>query len=114
MNVASIVPFLVMKGMAMYDRLKPKDAWDVYFCMKNHPGGLGALTLEFEPHVSHALVREGLGKIAGKFASPDHIGPRHVADFDEIEDPDDRAIRQRDAHEVVAELIRRLGIDPVE
>jgi len=32
-RVASIVPFLVIKGMALYDRLKEKDAWDIYFCL---------------------------------------------------------------------------------
>jgi hypothetical protein len=29
-RVASIVPFLVMKGMALDERLKEKDAWDIY------------------------------------------------------------------------------------
>ena len=33
-RVASIVPFLVMKGMALADRLKEKDPWDIYYCVK--------------------------------------------------------------------------------
>ena len=32
-RIASIVPFIVMKGMALADRLKEKDAWDVYYCL---------------------------------------------------------------------------------
>ena len=32
-RVASIVPFLVMKGMALADRLKEKDAYDIVFCV---------------------------------------------------------------------------------
>jgi hypothetical protein len=31
-RVASVVSFLVMKGMALHERLKEKDAWDIYFC----------------------------------------------------------------------------------
>jgi hypothetical protein len=39
-RVAAIVPFIVMKGMALADRLKEKDAWDIYFCLKHHSGGV--------------------------------------------------------------------------
>lgn len=109
-RVASIVPFMVMKGMAMHDRLKEKDAWDIYFCVTNYPGGLDALVEEFRPHLDHGLVREGLEKIASKFASEKLIGPKHVADFEELDDPEAREIRQRDAYEKVNYLLEKLGI----
>lgn len=38
-RVSSVVAFLVMKGMALSDRLKEKDAWDIYFTVTNYPGG---------------------------------------------------------------------------
>ena len=82
-RVASIVPFLVMKGMALDDRLKEKDAWDIYYCIQNYPGGLDHLIGEFRPHIEHGLVKEGLEKIAKHFASEKHMGPRFVADFEE-------------------------------
>ncbi|HEX9014832.1 MAG TPA: hypothetical protein VF960_02390 [Chloroflexota bacterium] len=110
-RVAGIVPFLVMKGMALHDRLKEKDAWDIYFCLRYYPGGLDALVEEFRPHLGNSLVREGLRKISEKFASPEHVGPRFVADFDGLEDSDDRALRQRDAYERVSELLERLKKD---
>ncbi|MDZ4159635.1 MAG: hypothetical protein U1B80_07580, partial [Anaerolineaceae bacterium] len=34
LRVASIVPFLVMKAMALADRLMEKDAWDIYYCIR--------------------------------------------------------------------------------
>ena len=37
-RIAAIIPFLSMKGMAMASRLKEKDSWDVYYCMRNYPG----------------------------------------------------------------------------
>jgi len=107
-RVASIVPFLVMKGMALRDRMKEKDAWDVYYCVRYYPGGLPALIEDFRPHVDHGLVREGLTNIAEKFASETHVGPKWVADFEDVTDPDDRALLQRDAYERISYLLRAL------
>ena len=109
-QVASIAPFLVMKGMALEDRLKEKDAWDIYYCLKNYPGGLDALAAEFRPLAEHGLVKEGLEKIAEHFASDEHVGFRFVADFEELTDPDERAIRQRDAYERASYLLNKLGV----
>jgi hypothetical protein len=36
-QVASIVPFLVMKAQALNSRLKEKDAYDIYYCVSNFP-----------------------------------------------------------------------------
>lgn len=109
-QVASIVSFLVMKGMALDDRLKEKDAWDIYFCVLNYPDGLDALAEQLRSHIRHALVREGLTKIAKHFASEKQVGPKYVADFEEISDPEDRALLQRDAYERVSYILNKLGI----
>ena len=109
-RVASIVPFLVMKGMALEDRLKEKDAWDICYCIKNYPGGIDALVEEFRPHVGHGLVKEGLEKIAKQFASEKHVGPKFVADFEELSDTEEREILERDAYEQVTFLLEKLGI----
>jgi len=109
-RVSSVVAFLVMKGMALHDRLKEKDAWDIYFTLTNYPGGLDALAGEIEPHIGHGLVQEGLRKIAEQFASPEHVGPKFVADFEEVQDREDRALLLRDAFEKVDHLLRSLKI----
>lgn len=111
-RVASIVPFFVMKGMAMETRMKEKDAWDIYYCLLNYPGGIDALAEEFKPHLNHGLVKEGLQKIAGKFSSEKAFGPKSVVDFEEIDDPDERERIQRDAYERVNALLGKLGIKP--
>ncbi len=87
-RVSSAVAFLVMKAMALHDRMKEKDAWDICFTVTHYPGGLDALIEEFRPHLLNRLVQEGLQKIAGKFASPQHTGPKFVADFEDVQDPD--------------------------
>lgn len=108
-RVASVVPFLVMKGMALHDRLKEKDAHDIYFIVLNYPGGLVQLAEEFKPYESDKLVREGLRKIADKFASVDHVGPRHVADFAEATNTDERDRLRRDAFERIGRLLELVG-----
>jgi hypothetical protein len=108
-RVASMVPFLIMKGMALEDRLKEKDAWDIYYCMKNYPGGIDALVEEIQPHTEHGLIKEGLQKIAKHFASEKHLGPKFVADFEEVTDAEEREILQRDAYEQVNYLLEKLG-----
>lgn len=111
LRVASIVPFLVMKAMALAGRLMEKDSWDIYYCVRYYPGGINMLADEFRPHLENRLVQEALAKIAEKFASPEHVGPRHVADFDDITDPEERARLQRDAFERVNALLSRLQGD---
>jgi predicted nucleotidyltransferase len=109
-RVSSIIAFLVMKGMALHDRLKEKDAWDLYFTLTNYPGGLDALAAEIQPHIGRGLVQDGLKKIADKFATVTHVGPKFVADFEEVQEADTRATLMRDAFEKMDYLLRALKI----
>jgi len=52
-RVTSIVPFLILKGMALEDRLKEKDSWDIYYSVINYPGRLDALVEVFKPYLNH-------------------------------------------------------------
>ncbi len=99
-----------MKGMAMDARIKEKDAWDIYYCVLNYPGGLNALAGEFKPYLHHGLVREGLQKIAAKFSSEKDFGPTSVAEFEGIDAPEERERIQRDAYERVNALLQKLEI----
>ena len=56
------------------------------------------------------MVKEGLEKIKDKFASEKHIGPKFVADFEELDDPEEREILERDAYEKVTYLLENLGV----
>jgi hypothetical protein len=48
-HVASIPALLAMKGFALHGRQKNKDAYDVYFCVRNYPGGIEALARDCAP-----------------------------------------------------------------
>jgi hypothetical protein len=109
-RVSSAIAFLAMKGMALHDRLKEKDAWDIYLTLTNYPGGLDALVAEIQPHAKHGLVQEGLQKIAGKFATMTHVVPKFVADFEDVQEIEERAILMRDAFEKMDYLLSALKI----
>lgn len=105
LRVSTIVPFLVMKAMALASRLMEKDAWDIYYCIRYYPGGISGLVDEFQPHLKNRLVQEALAILGEKFASPEHVGPKHVADFEDITDSEERVLLQRDAFERVNALL---------
>ena len=109
-RVAGVVPFLVMKGMTIWTRKDPKDAYDIYYVVNNYPSGLDGLVKAFELYRHHRLVREGLGKIRSKFVSPENIGPAWVAEFMEITDAEEVGRVSRDTYEKVSYLLDRLGI----
>jgi len=109
-RVASIGAFLVTKGMALWTRMKEKDAFDIYFCIRNFPGGIETLAEKIKPIVENRLAREGLGKVKAKFDTTNSIGPNFVSDFLEISDSEEREIIKREAFELVTLLMDKIGI----
>lgn len=109
-QVASIPAFIIMKGFALKGRLKEKDSWDIYYCLRQYPGGIEKLIREMEPFKRNKLAQEALGVITEKFSAPDSVGPVHVVNFDEITDPEERERVQRDAYERVQALIKGIGL----
>jgi hypothetical protein len=107
-KVASIVPFLVMKGMALYGRAEEKDAYDIFYCLRNYPGGMDAIVAAFKPYMANNLVKEGLSRIAENFTSRYPRGPEHVVRFLDITDEEEQARTERDAFERVDYLIKDL------
>lgn len=119
-KIASIVPFLVTKGMALWSRYKEKDAYDIHFCLQYYPGGIDAVIAEAKKHLGNRLVREGLEKIRAKFIAIEETGPVWAANFavpdeDRRDNPEGQErweITRRDAFERVERLMQALGIQP--
>ena len=109
-KVASVVPFLVMKGMALWQRKKEKDAYDIYFTILHFPGGIDNLVEVFKPVINNKLVKEGLGKILSKFNKINSIGPTWLVEFLDIEDREEGERVKRDSFERVAVLMEKLEI----
>lgn len=80
-SVASIPALLVIKGFALGNRLKEKDAYDIYYCVRNYSGGPGKLARDCMPLMQHRDAMRGYSFIEQKFASIDSYGPTSVSNF---------------------------------
>ena len=103
-SVVAVVPYIIMKTAAM-GRGKAKDAYDIYFIIKHYVGGVKELAKEFEPVRGKNLVTEAKEKLAGKFASENHAGPKDVVDFLDLDDEESIEMTKRDAYEQVQALL---------
>jgi hypothetical protein len=115
MLVASIPALLVMKGYALVQRDKKKDAYDIYFSVRNFPGGPGRLAEECRRLLDDPVAREGLANIAAKFDGADGFGPTTVRMFLEGTDLPDGMTpdqMQEDAFRQVRTLLQGLGLLP--
>lgn len=109
-NVVAVVPYIIMKTAAM-GRGKAKDAYDIYFIIKHYSGGVKELAGEFKPVADKNLVLEMRNKLAGKFASANHAGPKDVSDFLDLEDEEEIEMIKRDAYEQVQALLNLIVVE---
>lgn len=79
--VCSIPVLLAMKGYALQNRLKRKDAYDIYFCVRNYPDGIEALANACQEVLHQPSGREGYEYIREKFSAIDSFGPDSVRKF---------------------------------
>jgi hypothetical protein len=110
-KIADIIPFLVMKGMALWERYKEKDAYDIYFTLLHYPGSIDELVKIIKPFKSNKLVTEGLGKIRAKFKNIDAPGPVWLINFEDVEEEEERERLRRDSYERVNAFLDALGIE---
>ena len=111
--VASIPALLAMKGYAIANRLKEKDAYDIYYSIRNFPSGIEALVATTEPLLAFETARIGYLHIADKFRHPEDFGPTRVRQF--ADRPDMLAERtadqwQQDAFGQVDAWLSALGL----
>lgn len=59
--VCSIPALLAMKGHAICGRYKQKDAYDIYYCVRNYPGGFLLWPRHADPCVAIRALRRAFG-----------------------------------------------------
>jgi len=113
--VASIPALLAMKGFAVQGRHKQKDACDIYYCVRNYPGGVEALAAACRALLSDAGGEQGYRHITAKFHDVDDYGPTCVRRFVEAtmllgeRTPEQRQV---DAFGQVDAWLRAMGMRP--
>jgi hypothetical protein len=108
-RVAGIAAFLTMKSIALHARERPKDAYDIHYCLEHYPDGIEGLVAQFLSLKDDELVIEGVQKLAAKFRSEEDDGPRMVADVEEAVG-DYRAIRKLSVYSRVNEFLTALAV----
>jgi hypothetical protein len=111
--VCSIPALLAMKGHALNGRYKQKDAYDIYYCIRNYPTGIESLARDCWPLLEHPSGVKGYGFINEKFDTLDGHGPICVRNFvEESRLLGDRTAEQwqQDAFGQVDAWLRALGL----
>lgn len=79
--VCSIPALIAMKGHALPGRLKQRDAYDIYYSIRNYPDGIEALAEACRPLLDHESGATGYRIVAEKFDTSDGFGPTCVRRF---------------------------------
>ena len=120
---ANLVSFTCLKSLAFDQRFERKDAHDLIYCIEYAPDGIDAVAEAFrkERDGKHgAVIQEALAILRTRFAQDENTegfrkdGPVSVAKFelgesDEVDQREARALRQRDASDVIERLLRKIG-----
>ena len=107
-QVASVSDTLIMKSLALNGRDKPKDAYDLCYCLRYVHGGVVAVAANWRKRSGEDHVRAARDILRDKFATPSSYGPTQVVEFRAAADADERAIDARTAYETVQVFLRLL------
>lgn len=114
-RVAALPDFLVLKIYALAGRDKPKDAYDLCYCLDHYPHGIESLAGEINARLKgdHSeMVAQALNLLREKFASADHYGPHQYALFLSEDGGEEVGHRQR-SFRLVNSLLENLSLDLV-
>ena len=107
-RVISIIPYIVMKTAAL-GRGKPKDAYDIYYCINHYEGGIKMLLNEMLPYKDKGLIKSTCEKLSEKFASPNHSGSVDIVNFMNIVDDEESEQIKQDAYQKIKFLVEGLS-----
>lgn len=107
---AGVVALIVMKAHAMKIRSKTKDAYDIWFCLANHPDSDDGLAKAFKPHLEKTSVETALVLLSEYFTSIEARGPTDVVKEHGTTDSDYQAFLKQDSFQRVQELLTSLEI----
>jgi predicted nucleotidyltransferase len=108
LRVASLPDFIIMKAHALGGRDKPKDAYDICYCLTYFPGGLENLAEAWRHRSEESDVKRSREILHEKFAAVEGFGPRQVVEFLDLSDAEEKQIQARRAFELVQKFLALL------
>lgn len=120
---ANLVSFTCLKAFAFDQRFERKDAHDLIYCLEHAPKGIGAVAEAFREALEgkhRDVVKNALDLLRARFVQVGDTdgyrkdGPVAVAKFelgegDEPEQREARILRQREASDVIEQLLAQSG-----
>jgi hypothetical protein len=73
--------FLVLKSLAFRIRGENKDAYDLFYLLRNYGRGVSDVVAELHPLLTDASAVQAMEYLRDDFRDSDAIGPRRVAEF---------------------------------
>ncbi len=73
--------FVVLKAFAFDGRGENKDAYDLYYVIRNYGTGVDDVVAKLQPLLADAETQKALGILRRDFLDPEGVGPRRVAEF---------------------------------
>ncbi len=108
LRVASLPDFLVMKAHAIGGRDKPKDVYDLCYCLDEFPNAVAIVAADWNVRRDDSLIAAAVAILQEKFQSVDHYGPQQLAAFHGGGSFDEGAMYARRAFELVQRLLLSL------
>lgn len=105
--VCSPGAFVILKALAFGTRGENKDAYDLYYVIRNYGSGGDDVLKHLNPILHEQETQKALQLLRRDFSDPDGLGPRRVAEF-LYRAPNDEL--QADVVGFVRELLRRCNI----
>jgi hypothetical protein len=105
LRVASLADFVVMKAHAIGGRDKPKDTYDLCYCLEHFPGGMEALAGIWRRRTGEKDVVRAMEILREKFASVDAFGPQQLVEFHNAPDRETQEMHARRAYELVQKFL---------
>ena len=106
--VASLSDFIIMKAHALRGRDKPKDVYDICYCLDEYPDGLAVVAADWRARRDDPLVAAAIDILREKFKTVDHFGPRQMGVFHDATEDHHKAMHARRAFELVQALLQVL------
>jgi len=98
--------YTVLKALAFDGRGENKDAYDLFYVLRNYGAGIGDVVARLRPLLKESETRKSIDILKRDFLNQDGLGPRRVSEF-MLGDTDDNI--QADVVGFVRMLLKGLG-----
>ena len=107
-KMLDVVGCLGTKGIALGDRYKHKDAYDIVSVLDHYGDGVNEVASAFKPFLEETQIQESLKRLRNMFSNEKSEGPLLYADFLEPADKGEREVFAQRGFMLVSEFLAKL------